>query len=201
MSPLTLLRNLFRTYCLWSSTYRTVTPSFVVLYLVDGLLLLKVITPSFPTSPCSLFERWPCVDNSGTHNCQYLELCSKVCALDVFLALSCHLTDEAKLDWMVPYIVELLNDDTALICSATLRTLMQVVCYFPYMLYPHLANLYVAHDCDCDHPFQCSHLLQVYHSQHQAWFKTQKSLYSVPTHGVLYSLQTQLCGTLRQVRH
>jgi len=51
---------------------------------------------------------------------------SKVRALDVFLALSCHLTDEAKLDGMVPYIVELL-DDAALIRSAALRTLMQVV--------------------------------------------------------------------------
>jgi len=52
---------------------------------------------------------------------------SKVRALDVFLALSCHLTDEAKLDRMVPYIVELLNDDAALVRSAALRTLMQVV--------------------------------------------------------------------------
>lgn len=50
---------------------------------------------------------------------------SKVRALD-FLALSCHLTDEAKLDRMVPYIVELL-DDAASVRSAALRTLMQVV--------------------------------------------------------------------------
>ena len=52
---------------------------------------------------------------------------SKVRALDVFLALACHLTDEAKLDRMVPYIVELLNDEAALVRSAALRTLMQVV--------------------------------------------------------------------------
>jgi phosphoinositide-3-kinase regulatory subunit 4 len=52
---------------------------------------------------------------------------SKVRALDVFLALACHLTDEAKLDRMVPYIVELLQDDAALVRSAALRTLMQVV--------------------------------------------------------------------------
>jgi phosphoinositide-3-kinase, regulatory subunit 4 len=52
---------------------------------------------------------------------------SKVRALDVFLALSCHLTDEAKLDRMVPYIVECLNDDTALVRSAALRSSMQVV--------------------------------------------------------------------------
>lgn len=51
---------------------------------------------------------------------------SKVRALDVFLPLPCHLTDEDKLDRMVPYIVELL-DDAALVRSAALRTLMQVV--------------------------------------------------------------------------
>ncbi|TFK19255.1 ARM repeat-containing protein [Coprinopsis marcescibilis] len=52
---------------------------------------------------------------------------SKTRALDVFLALSCHLTDEAKLDRMVPYIVELLHDDSALVRSAALRTLVQVL--------------------------------------------------------------------------
>lgn len=31
----TLLRNPYRTYCPWSSTYRTVTPSFVVLYVME----------------------------------------------------------------------------------------------------------------------------------------------------------------------
>jgi phosphoinositide-3-kinase regulatory subunit 4 len=45
----------------------------------------------------------------------------------VFLALSCRLTDEAKLDRMVPYIVDLLHDDAATVRSAALRTLMQVV--------------------------------------------------------------------------
>lgn len=52
---------------------------------------------------------------------------SKVRALDVFLALSSHLTDEAKLDRMVPYIVDLLHDDAAVVRGAALRTLMQVV--------------------------------------------------------------------------
>lgn len=52
---------------------------------------------------------------------------SKVRALDVFLALSCHLTDEAKLDRMVPYIVDMLHDDAAIVRAAGLRTLMQVV--------------------------------------------------------------------------
>jgi phosphoinositide-3-kinase regulatory subunit 4 len=52
---------------------------------------------------------------------------SKVRALDVFLALAGHLTDEAKLDRMVPYIVDLLHDDAAVVRAAGLRTLMQVV--------------------------------------------------------------------------
>ncbi|KAJ7628484.1 hypothetical protein FB45DRAFT_794341 [Roridomyces roridus] len=52
---------------------------------------------------------------------------SKIRALDVFLALSCHLTDEAKLDRMVPYIVELLHDDSATVRSAALRTMIQVL--------------------------------------------------------------------------
>jgi phosphoinositide-3-kinase, regulatory subunit 4 len=53
---------------------------------------------------------------------------SKTQALDVFLALSPWLTDEAKLDRMVPYIVELLDDEAALVRMAALRALVQVVC-------------------------------------------------------------------------
>ncbi|KAI0922943.1 hypothetical protein AcV5_009802 [Taiwanofungus camphoratus] len=52
---------------------------------------------------------------------------SKVRALDVLLALSSHLTDEAKLDRMVPYVVDLLHDDAAVVRAAALRTLMQVL--------------------------------------------------------------------------
>ncbi|KAA1474364.1 ARM repeat-containing protein [Dentipellis sp. KUC8613] len=52
---------------------------------------------------------------------------SKLRALDVFLALAVHLTDEAKLDRMVPYIVDLLHDDAAVVRAAALRTLMQVL--------------------------------------------------------------------------
>jgi phosphoinositide-3-kinase regulatory subunit 4 len=52
---------------------------------------------------------------------------SKIRALDVFLALSCHLTDEAKLDRMVPYIVELLHDEAATVRTAAVRTLVQIV--------------------------------------------------------------------------
>ncbi|KAJ7057004.1 hypothetical protein C8F01DRAFT_1153032 [Mycena amicta] len=52
---------------------------------------------------------------------------SKVRALDVFLALASHLTDEAKLDRMLPYIVELLHDDSATVRSAAMRTMIQVL--------------------------------------------------------------------------
>lgn len=55
---------------------------------------------------------------------------SKVRALDVFLALSSHLTDEAKLDRMVPYIVDLLHDEAPIVRLAAIRTLVQVVCVF-----------------------------------------------------------------------
>ncbi|PFH53431.1 hypothetical protein AMATHDRAFT_187356 [Amanita thiersii Skay4041] len=52
---------------------------------------------------------------------------SKLRTLDIFLALSCHLTDEAKLDRMVPYIVELLHDEAATVRAAAIRTLVQVL--------------------------------------------------------------------------
>ena len=55
---------------------------------------------------------------------------SKLRAFDVFLALSMHLTDEAKLDRLVPYIVDLLRDDVAMVRAAALRTLLQVVSTF-----------------------------------------------------------------------
>lgn len=45
----------------------------------------------------------------------------------MFLALAPHLTDEAKLDRMVPYVVELLQDDASLVRSAAAKTLLQIV--------------------------------------------------------------------------
>ncbi|KAI0753275.1 hypothetical protein C8Q80DRAFT_1096117 [Daedaleopsis nitida] len=77
---------------------------------------------------------------------------SKVRALDVFLALSSHLTDEAKLDRMVPYVVDLLHDDAAIVRAAALRTLVQVLmlvtvitpsnaAIFPEYIIPAIAHL------------------------------------------------------------
>lgn len=62
---------------------------------------------------------------------------SKVRALDVFLALSSHLTDEAKLDRMIPYIVDLLHDDAAIVRAAALRTLIQVVSAYIHSRFYH----------------------------------------------------------------
>lgn len=63
--------------------------------------------------------------SANVRNCQLPS--SKIQAMDVFLALSPRLTDEAKLDRMVPYIAELLNDEAASVRMAALRTLIQVV--------------------------------------------------------------------------
>lgn len=52
---------------------------------------------------------------------------SKLRGLDILLALSSYLTDEAKLDRMVPYVVDLLHDDAAIVRAAAMRTLMQSV--------------------------------------------------------------------------
>ena len=52
---------------------------------------------------------------------------SRVKALDLLVALAPFLTDESKLDRLVPYIVELLKDDAALVRASAVRTLTQVV--------------------------------------------------------------------------
>lgn len=63
---------------------------------------------------------------------------SKLRGLDVLLALSPYLTDEAKLDRMVPYVVDLLHDDAASVRAAAMRTLMQIVWC---SLYPEVSLL------------------------------------------------------------
>ncbi|KAG8916382.1 Serine/threonine-protein kinase [Tulasnella sp. 417] len=52
---------------------------------------------------------------------------SKLRCLDLLLALACHLTDEAKLDRLVPYVVDLLHDDSPSVRAAAIRTLVQVL--------------------------------------------------------------------------
>jgi hypothetical protein len=48
-------------------------------------------------------------------------------ALDILLALSEHLADDVKLDRLVPYVISLLTDETALVRANALKTLTQVV--------------------------------------------------------------------------
>ncbi|KAG9040843.1 Serine/threonine-protein kinase [Tulasnella sp. UAMH 9824] len=52
---------------------------------------------------------------------------SKLRCLDLLLALACHLTDEAKLDRLVPYVIDLLHDDSPAVRAAAIRTLVQVL--------------------------------------------------------------------------
>lgn len=52
---------------------------------------------------------------------------TKLRALDILLALSINLTDEAKLDRLLPYVTELLHDETPVVRAAALRTTLQVV--------------------------------------------------------------------------
>ena len=77
--------------------------------------------------------------SANIRNCQLPS--SKVRALDVFLALCPKLTDEAKLDRMVPYIIELLHDEAVIVRIAALRTLFQVVSGWKVMLLKNFAQL------------------------------------------------------------
>ena len=45
----------------------------------------------------------------------------------MLLALSLYLTDEANLDRLLPYVMELLNEDAALVRAAALRTALQML--------------------------------------------------------------------------
>lgn len=53
----------------------------------------------------------------------------------MFLALAPHLTDEAKLDRMMPYVVDLFHDEAAIVRMAALRTMIQVVRLHIYILF------------------------------------------------------------------
>lgn len=47
----------------------------------------------------------------------------------MLLALSAYLTDEAKLDRLLPYVMELLHDEVPSVRAAALRTVLQVVSF------------------------------------------------------------------------
>ncbi|KAG8712873.1 Serine/threonine-protein kinase [Ceratobasidium sp. 423] len=79
---------------------------------------------------------------------------SKLRALDLLLALAVHLTDEAKLDRLIPYVIDLLHDEAAVVRSAGIRTLTQVLMLvtvitpsntsiFPEYIFPNMRHLAV----------------------------------------------------------
>ena len=63
--------------------------------------------------------------------CANLRYCtvpsSRLRGLDILLAISQYLTDEAKLDRLIPYVVDLTQDGAASVRAAALCTLLQVV--------------------------------------------------------------------------
>lgn len=61
---------------------------------------------------------------------------SKVKALDILLGLAPFLTDESKLDRLIPYVIELLRDDAAIVRASAVRTLTQVVS-IQYLIHLH----------------------------------------------------------------
>ncbi|KAF8752206.1 Protein kinase domain [Rhizoctonia solani] len=79
---------------------------------------------------------------------------SKLRGLDLLLALSVHLTDEAKLDRLIPYVIDLLHDEAAVVRSAAIRTMTQVLMLvtvitpsntsiFPEYIFPNIRHLAV----------------------------------------------------------
>jgi hypothetical protein len=89
---------------------------------------------------------------------------SRLKALDLFLALCPHLTDESKLDRMLPYLVDLLHDESADVRAAALRTLIQLVSRLQ-------SNVYLTHSwmtdppCHCHYAIQRSHIPGIYYSE------------------------------------
>ncbi|ORX62898.1 ARM repeat-containing protein [Hesseltinella vesiculosa] len=53
---------------------------------------------------------------------------SKLKALDIILALAEHLPDDVKLDRLIPYVMALLTDESALVRAGAIKVLTQVLC-------------------------------------------------------------------------
>ncbi|KAK9768736.1 Serine/threonine-protein kinase, variant 2 [Basidiobolus ranarum] len=76
---------------------------------------------------------------------------SKLCALDMLLAISEHLSEEMKLDRVLPYIVSLLEDDISLVRGIAIRSLTKLLStvetitpinskIFTEYVFPHLSK-------------------------------------------------------------
>lgn len=103
--------------------------------------------------------------SANIRNCQLPS--SKVRALDVFLALCPRLTDEAKLDRMVPYIIELLHDEAAIVRIAAVRTLFQVVSGLEGDFLEKFRSTYLlAHAGESYHTFERRDFPGIYQPEH-----------------------------------
>jgi phosphoinositide-3-kinase, regulatory subunit 4 len=81
----------------------------------------------------------------------------KIRALDVLLALAVHLTDEAKLDRLIPYAVELLHDEAPTVRIAAFRTVIQIVGIFDPISLIALMLMTTAYDGGCCDSLKCRH--------------------------------------------
>lgn len=71
---------------------------------------------------------------------------ARVRACDILLALSERITDEAKLDRCLPYIVALLNDEADIVKVSAIRTITQLVVILIQLIFP-LTDYYVDGTC------------------------------------------------------
>ncbi|KAG8791389.1 Serine/threonine-protein kinase, partial [Serendipita sp. 399] len=120
----------------WSESRNGLSSSgFKVL---NDILPVEVDIPNLPsTLPGVSNKNFRAASQDGTALiilsliCSNIRSCvlpsSKLKALDLLLFLSCYLTDEAKLDRLVPYIVDLAHDEAAIVRAAAVRSILQVV--------------------------------------------------------------------------
>lgn len=104
----------------------------------DGIIPVHLDIPNYQRQS-SIVRRRPVSSDHGT--LIFLSLIAsslrntsrataRVRACDVFLAFGERITDEAKLDRCLPYLVSLLNDDAVVVRVAALRTITQLVGFF-----------------------------------------------------------------------
>ncbi|KAI8905706.1 hypothetical protein DFJ77DRAFT_435262 [Powellomyces hirtus] len=108
--------------------------SYETLFLTLSILTLTVNIPNFPsdlsnmkrraeaTDGCLLFSAIVC---SALRNVFYPS--SKIHALDLLLALGIHLSDEVRLDRLVPYVMSLLDDTNSVVRANAVKTLTQLL--------------------------------------------------------------------------
>jgi phosphoinositide-3-kinase, regulatory subunit 4 len=85
---------------------------------------------------------------------------SRVEACDTVLALSERISDEAKLDRVLPYLVTLLSDEIPVVRVSALRTITQLVTHF-------LISLTIAFKCENINPRQCVRVLRIRASKNE----------------------------------